>query len=237
MCVSAVMSHLQDFSKVASGLVMVVKESLKTTPRLKAGDVGGTAMDILKAVTGTVTDFTGLTQGRLVRQQDLQSHHEEVSTEHQFYQQRHDTTSGTIDKSSRSDGSVEQSYLHKSLDRLGPRMRSSSSSASGGTTSTTSSSTGEEVLSKVQEKLHRNLPRTPISKPLEKFVPVSTSSVPDSKPSSDDRLEEAAIKAEQVLRSSDKGRCMSFAVYIDSKQCILVMMMYVMIDCRMRKRC
>jgi hypothetical protein len=224
------MSHLQDFSKVASGLVMVVKESLKTTPRLKTGDVGGTAMDILKAVTGTVTDFTGLTQGRLVRQQDLQSHHEEVSTQHQHYQQRHDTTSGTIDKSSRSDGSVEKSYLHKSLDSLGPRMRSSSS-ASGGITSSTTSSTGEEVLSKVQEKLHGTLPKTPISKPLEKFVPVSTSSVPDSKPSSDDRLEETAIKAEQVLQSSDKGRCMSFAVYIDSKQCILVMMMYVMINC------
>lgn len=230
---SAAMSHLQDFSKVASGLAMVVKESLKTTPRLKTGDVGATAMEILKAVTGTVTDFTGLTQGRLVRQQDLQSHHEEVSTHHQYYQQRHDTKSGTIDNSSRSDDLVEKSYLHKSLDSLGPRMRSSAS-ALGGTTSTTSS-TGEEVLSKVQEKLHRTLPTTPMSKPLEKFV--STSSVPDSKPSGDDRLEEAAIKAEQVLQSSDKGRCMSFAVYIDSKQYILVMMMYVMIDCRMRERC
>ena len=226
---SAAMSHLQDFSKVASGLAMVVKESLKMTPRLKTGDVGGTTMDILKAVTGTVTDFTGLTKGRLVQQQDLQSHHEGISSHHQYYQQRHDTTSGTIDKSSRSDDLVEKSYLHKSLDSLGPRMRSSSST-SGGTTSTTSS-TGEEVLSKVQEKLHRTLPRTPMSKPLEKFVPVSTSAVPDSKPSSDDRLGEAAIKAEQVLQSSDKGRCMSFAVYVNSKQYMVVMMMYVTIDC------
>lgn len=226
------MSHLQDFSKVASGLAMVVKESLKTTPRLRTGDVGGTAMDILKAVTGTVTDFTGLTQGRVVQQQGLQSHHEGISSHHQ---QGHDTTCGTIDKSPRSDDLVGKSYLHKSLDSLGPRMRSSSSSTSGGSTS----STGEEVLSKVEEKLHRPLPTTPMSKPLEKFVPVSTSSVPNSKPSSDDdTLEEAAIKAEeQALQSSDKGRCVSFAVYINSKRCILVMVMYVMIDCRMRERC
>jgi hypothetical protein len=43
------MSHLQDLRKVASGLAMVVKESMKMAPRFPPENVGGSAFEILKA--------------------------------------------------------------------------------------------------------------------------------------------------------------------------------------------
>lgn len=161
------MSHLQDLGKVASGLAMVVKESIKRAP-----NVSITPLDVLKAVTGTVTDFTGLTQGRV---KDLGGHRKDQKPEIQ---------------TSAAPASSRESYLFKPLDSLGPPRRP-----------VVPASRTDEVLSKVKEDILPSVAESPISKPLENFTTVDSNRAHDRKEEAA-KLDSEAIKAEQVLQAS-----------------------------------
>jgi hypothetical protein len=192
------MSHLQDLRKVASGLAMVVKESMKMAPRFPPENVGGSAFEILKAVTGTVTDLTGLTQGRV---KELQNR--------ELGRPREGEDGGVGRAGGRAGSNVStsaaasgrESYLLNSLDSLGP-PRSRVTSASDRT---------DEVVSRVKEEILPSVAETPMSKPLQKFAPVDSDCSDKPSPSrvldrkDESKLDSEAIKAEQVLQASQKG--------------------------------
>jgi hypothetical protein len=68
-------SHLQDLRKAASGLAMVVKESMKMAPRFPPQIVDGSTFKIFKAVMRTVTDLRGLMQGLVKELQNCELGH------------------------------------------------------------------------------------------------------------------------------------------------------------------
>lgn len=197
--VGFVMSHLQDLGKVASGLAMVVKESIKRAPQWN--NVSNSAFDVLKAVTGTVTDLTGLTQGRVKELQNLGCRRRKKEESSGIGSRARDGTESHVSTSA-AGGSRESSYLLNTLDSLGPpRSRGVSDRT-------------EEVLSKVKEDILPTVPETPLSKPLERFASVDANYLDKASPSAavpvrvlDQKEEEAkvdseAIKAEQVLQAS-----------------------------------
>lgn len=182
------MSHLRDFGKVASGLAMVVKESVTMAPRLRLENVGGAAFDILRAVTGTVTDLTGLTLGRV---KELQR------SDELGHRRERETRAGSSESTSSAAGSGRDSYLLNTLDSLGP-PRSRLASASDRT---------DEVLERVKEEILPVVAETPMSKPLEKFTSVDSDPFDNASPSrkEESKLDSQAIKAEQVLQASQKS--------------------------------
>lgn len=199
------MSHLQELSKVASGLAMVVKESIKSAPTLRPGNVGGTAFDILKAVTGTVTDLTGLTQGRVKEVKNRESFHLHEKQDREIAGAR-DVSSTNVPTSVAAGG--RDSYLLNTLDSLGP-PRNRVPSASSRT---------EESLSLVNEQILPSVPETPLSKPLHNFTPVNSNGSHKSPALGGagipmqvaDRKQESSVdiqatKVEQVLQASHKG--------------------------------
>ena len=196
------MSHLQDLGKVASGLAMVVKESMKMAPRLRPENVGGTAFDMIKAVTGTVTDLTGLTQGRVKELQSRELGHRRERDDRGVARARDRAESHV------STSAAGESYLLNTLDSLGPpRSRASDRT--------------DEVLPKVKEEILPSVPETPLSKPLQRFTSTDSDFLDKASPSRmSDRIEESkldsqAIKAEQVLQASQKG-----GAFISLQQCI-----------------
>ncbi|KAG0575782.1 hypothetical protein M758_5G032600 [Ceratodon purpureus] len=185
------MSHLQDFGKVASGLAMVVKESMRRAPRLRPENVSGTALELLKAVTGTVTDLTGLTQGFVRELQNRELGHRGAGEETRAGRSH---VGGSAAASGR-----EESYLVKPLDNLGPPRGSRESSAS---------DRAEEVLTKVKEEILPGVGKSSMSKPLQEFTPVDSDCFEKAPPSSrvlDPKLDRQAIGAEQVLLGLQKG--------------------------------
>ena len=213
------MSHLQDIAKVASGLVMVVKESIKMAPKGRAGDIGGSAVEVLKVVAGTVTDLTGLTQGSV---QDYQSHEtlQQYQSHEAVYQQERELGRGgkpmqnfTNEESTSAPDARNVSYLHKPLHSLTSFGYRSPPSAQNRT---------QEVLSKVQEAVEQTVQESPIPKSLDHFSPVTpealknvgeriSSSRMDNLPSTSGNFKgessksEQAMKAEQVLQAPHKG--------------------------------
>lgn len=192
------MSHLHDLGKVASGLAMVVKESLKRAPRLRPDSV---AMDALKAVTGTVTDLTGLTQGRV---KDVVVPSRDLGFRPSQGEDGTERASGHVSTSGRG-----SSYLLDTLDSLGPSHRSRHAS-----------NRTDEVLSKVKKDVLPAVADTPLSKPLENFTSADSNCldktqqspaknvsvrVPDRKEENQVKLDGEAVKAEQVLQASRIG--------------------------------
>lgn len=175
------MSHLQDLGKVASGLAMVVKESMKRAP-----NVGNTALDVLKAVTGTVTDLTGLTQGRVkdVRDSDLGHRRKETPTS----------------------AAARESYLLNTLDSLGPPRRPVSKNR----TDEVLARVKEDILPSVAESpmskpLENFTPVGASSPPVRKEEETAAA-----------KLDSEAIKAEQVVQASRIGGAFSVAFAVMS---------------------
>jgi hypothetical protein len=167
------MSHLQDLAKVAHGLALVVRESIRMGSTMGTRE-STAAAQMLKSLAGTVTDLTGLTKGTIHNY-----YRDEEEPQLQQHQRQHKSIQeeeaggpigGFVHCTETSSASSSKSYLHRQLDSLSvmrsnnqeePLVAAADEAVGNNTTETASTSDAATVG------------KTPLSKPVGTFTPVS----------------------------------------------------------------
>lgn len=167
------MSHLQDLAKVAHGLALVVRESIRMGSTMGTRE-STAAAQMLKSLAGTVTDLTGLTKGTIhnyyrdEEEAQLQQHQRQQKSIQE--EEAGGPIGGSVHWTETSSASSSKSYLHRQLDSLSvmrsnnqeePLVAADDEAVGNNTTETVSTSDAATVG------------KTPLSKPVGSFTPVS----------------------------------------------------------------
>lgn len=164
------MSHLQDLAKVAHGLALVVRESIRMGSTMGTRE-STAAAQMLKSLAGTVTDLTGLTKGTIHNyyrdgeEAQLQQHQRQQKSIQE--EEAGGPIGGFVHCTETSSASSSKSYLHRQLDSLSvmrnqeePLVAADDEAVGNITTETVSTSDAATVG------------KTPLSKPVGSFTPV-----------------------------------------------------------------
>ncbi|CAK9861939.1 unnamed protein product [Sphagnum jensenii] len=179
------MSHLQDLAKVAHGLALVVRESIRMGSTMGTRE-STAAAQMLKSLAGTVTDLTGLTKGTI---HNYYRDEEEAQLQQHQRQQKSiqeevagGPIGGPVHWTETSSASSSKSYLHRQLDSLSvmrsnnqeePLVAADDEAVGNNTTETVSTITGEasrpdstvvRVPVKKRKTRERNVPSTPFGR-------------------------------------------------------------------------
>ncbi|CAK9199094.1 unnamed protein product [Sphagnum jensenii] len=179
------MSHLQDLAKVAHGLALVVRESIRMGSTMGTRE-STAAAQMLKSLAGTVTDLTGLTKGTIhnyyrdEEEAQLQQHQRQQKSIQE--EEAGGPIGGSVHWTETSSASSSKSYLHRQLDSLSvmrsnnqeePLVAADDEAVGNNTTETVSTITGEasrpdstvvRVPVKKRKTRERNVPSTPFGR-------------------------------------------------------------------------
>ncbi|CAM6037730.1 unnamed protein product [Sphagnum compactum] len=179
------MSHLQDLAKVAHGLALVVRESIRMGSTMGTRE-STAAAQMLKSLAGTVTDLTGLTKGTIhnyyrdEEEAQLQQHQRQQKSRQE--EEAGGPIGGLAHFTETSSASSSKSYLHRQLDNLSvmrshnqeePLVAADDEAVGNNTTETVSTITGEasrpdstvvRVPVKKRKTRERNVPSTPFGR-------------------------------------------------------------------------
>ncbi|CAK9199013.1 unnamed protein product [Sphagnum troendelagicum] len=179
------MSHLQDLAKVANGLALVVRESIRMGSTMGTRE-STAAAQMLKSLAGTVTDLTGLTKGTIhnyyrdEEEAQLQQHQRQQKSIQE--EEAGGPIGGSVHWTETSSASSRKSYLHRQLDSLSvmrsnnqeePLVAADDEAVGNNTTETVSTIIGEasrpdstvvRVPVKKRKTRVRNVPSTPFGR-------------------------------------------------------------------------